>query len=356
MDYNVNIKTLCKTLLIGLMAAVALTVSADTDFTDGNHLSPTNTTTDSLITTSDNWDGGLPTGGSNPGTISIDADASDSISVDGYDVTHDGGNLDTVGNTNLTFGTGTTWVQSGGNIVGTRGLNVNGATYTLNSGTTNLTENNRDSIVQSAGSVTINDGVYQVGRHQFLAGGDFTVNGGTVTISNHLGSRNFHSGGSLSLNGGTISAEFLTYGTGGLNLSFGGATAGSLTIANFDGNRHDVDNIGIDFLSGTLMSMTLTNPVESGDNTDGDIGWMNVGDETGRDWAEQLWFDGRLTFGGADSSTLGNWTSVTSAGGLGGGESFDFDGNTLSVIPEPSTLALLGLAGLAALFFRRRSD
>ena len=82
------------------------------------------------------------------------------------------------------------------------------------------------------------------------------------------------------------------------------------------------------------MSMTLTDPVESGDNGDGDIGWSEVGSETGLSWAETLWGDGRLTYDGQDFSTLGSWAEVSNpAIGLGGGYYWDYDGatNTLAI-------------------------
>ena len=113
-----------------------------------------------------------------------------------------------------------------------------------------------------------------------------------------------------------------------------------LTIENFGGFRHQPNHIDIDFATGTKMSLTLTDPVESsGSGTDPDpwFGWWEAGDETGQEWAEALWSDGRLTFDGQNYTTLGNWAAVTASNGLGDYYRFDFDSDTdtLSLAHEP---------------------
>jgi hypothetical protein len=56
----------------------------------------------------------------------------------------------------------------------------------------------------------------------------------------------------------------------------------------------------------------------------------------------------------ASGTSVGSFAVVNSS--TGGNQNLIFDLPTFSVIPEPSALSLLGLAGLAALSFRRRSS
>jgi hypothetical protein len=80
------------------------------------------------------------------------------------------------------------------------------------------------------------------------------------------------------------------------------------------------------------------------------------------EWAEALWGAGDLSFAGENVTSLGGggltWTQVTTAGGLDGTHSFSYDSGTetltLVAIPELSSIALLGLAGLAMYVVRRR--
>jgi VCBS repeat-containing protein len=289
--------------------------------------------TDSFISNPANWSASLPTNGVT-GTIEINAAYDSSFAHVGYDVAHIDGTLTKTGFNALTLGAGTTWEMNGATaeISSTRGINVTGATFTLNQGVADLTDNNRDSIIKTGGEIVINGGTMDIGRHFYFDEGNLTVNGGSLTGITDMGSRNYHSGGNADLNGGTIAATYLTFGTGSFNLNFGGTTPGSLTIENFGGIRANANAIGINFDPGTLMSLQLTVPVESGASGDGDLGWSKVGAETGLSWAETLWADGRLTYNGQNYMTLGTWATVTSTG-LGDGTEFVYDSgtNTLSV-------------------------
>ena len=311
-------------------AVLVITVETQptsTDFTNADG-------TDSYISNSANWSAGLPINGV-PGMLAINATFEGGVSHDGYDVVHTDGALSRIGIDPFTLGAGTTWEMNGANaeISNSRGINVDGATFILNQGTANLTNNERDSIIQAGGEIIINGGTMDMGRYFYLNGGELTVNGGSLIGITDMGSRDFHSGGTANLNGGTISATYLTFGTDSFNVNFGGTTAGSLTIENFGGNRANTNVIGINFDPGTLMSMQLTNPVESGISGDGDLGWSNVGAETGLDWAPALWENGRLTFDGKGSADFGNWATVTSTGFVGYGVRFAYDSatNTLSI-------------------------
>ena len=116
------------------------------------------------------------------------------------------------------------------------------------------------------------------------------IENGTVTLS-----------GSLNMNGG-----FTTFGQGN-----GTLTATSLSS---DGDSR------INFLNGSGGALT--------------IGGFGVSDYEG------LWTGGRLQF---DGGNVGNFS-----------DHFTVSGSTLQVIPEPGTLALLGIAGLALGINRRR--
>ena len=330
--------TIARSLFPGIVCA-SVCLSSAYAATVFNDASPT----DSLISNPDNWGNGLPTGG-NGGTLAINAGYDTDVSLDGYDITHTDGTLSrAAGLGSLPIGAGTTFRMNGANaqLAGsTRGINVNGvgASFILDQGTADATNNSKDSAINGTGTMTINGGTMSIGRHLYLQNGDITVNGGSLTVAADLGARNFHTGGNLTLNGGTIRATNLTYGTGGLNLTFGGSTAGTFTIDNFGGSRHNASAIGIDFLAGSLMTMQLTAPVESGVVGDGDVGWMEVGSETGQAWAEALWATGRLTYNGDDFNTLGDWATVD-------GSIFNYDGGShaLSLVPEPSAFALFSI-------------
>jgi hypothetical protein len=59
------------------------------------------------------------------------------------------------------------------------------------------------------------------------------------------------------------------------------------------------------------------------------------------------------------SSMFVSWGSVVTTGatysatGLAGGQSLDFTGGQLTVIPEPATVGMLGLGALVTLLIRR---
>ena len=303
--------------------------SAQTVFTNAD-------ATDSLISNPGNWSAGLPTNGVT-GTIGFDAEYDSGVNFAGFNVVHTNGTLKKKTGINVfTLSAGATWEMNGSSVIlKGRGVSVTDATFTLNQGTADLTENDRDSSINAGSEIIINGGTMDIGRHFYVAVGDLTVNDGSLINIQDLGARNYHSGGDANLNGGAITATYLTFGTGGFDVNFGGTTAGSLSITNFGGSRANVNHIDIDFKPGTLMVMHLTDPVESGATGDGDLGWSDVGSETGLPWAEALWADGRLTYNGQSSSDLGkDWAAVTATGGLDGTYRFAFDGKTLALSAE----------------------
>ena len=322
---------------------VALTSSASSQITNFSDADPMGR----LVTSAENWDNGLPTAGTS-GILAQDATYDSGIALVGYDITQTGGTLTRDGGfQSLVLGEGTVLrlADPAAQISNTRGISVNGsgASLILDAGLADFSENNRDSTVNGTGTMVINGGSLIAGRHLYVQNGDLTVEGGTVTVAQDLGSRNFHPGGNLTLNGGTISATYLTFGTDGLGLNLGGTTPGSLVIENFGGIRSNVNHIDIDFKPGSQMSMQLTNPVEQEDyllgngNDDGDNGWTAAGEPlTGLEWAQALWESGRLSYNddrvsGVDILGEGNTTVLTWAQAqvdLGDGAAFVFDSPT----------------------------
>ncbi|MCB1131897.1 MAG: choice-of-anchor D domain-containing protein, partial [Verrucomicrobiae bacterium] len=338
-------------LLIACTVALATSIPAfaATNFTDAD-------AADSLISNPLNWDNGLPTGGSNPGTLGIDANANtgNTTPLDGYDITHTDGTLTpTGGATVLYLGNGSYTVDgSGGGSPQTsnwRGLNVGaGGSFNLVDGVANFSTNtNTDTMI--SGSLAVQAGSFTVARRLSMGtNGTITINGGTVTTGNAttsaaIGGNNLGSG-DFFLNGGDIDFRFMQFGTSNLDFFFGGTTAGSLTVENFGGFRHNPAYIDLDFAPGTLMSLTLTNPVAYDDPAGEDrFGWAD--DNLGPAWPEALWSDGRLSYNndtvsGVDILGEGNTTVLTWAQAqvdLGDGSYFVFNSttNTLSLASGP---------------------
>jgi hypothetical protein len=254
------------------------------------------------IGTAGNWNPTtLPTNSGNVGTINSDAgwDASAESTLTNFYLDLRGGTLE-----RSTFATaqkisGGVWNFNGGNYLG-RTLSIDGgALVTLNSGHISATQNGGDDF-------RLDDGI-------------FTMTGGSLTASDELV---FTTGGVGNFNGGT--ATFADVRFNGQTLNLGGSNSGSITITT--GNF--ISNGTIAWSTGSLMSFTRTGIA---------------------DWAETEWNAGRMTVDGDDFNVLGDWSSVN-----GSVFSYTSGSQTLALIPEPSSIALLGLAGLAVVLFRSR--
>ncbi len=200
--------------------------------------------------------------------------------------------------------TGTTTVGSGDF------WQSNGTTTTIKSGgTLAITTPQWETIIQQNAAGTSTMTVETGGTLDFSGA---TGNGTTFFVGNANGT------GILNLDGGTLDGATLTNFTigraganGTFNINAGTANVGNLTVDNGGAVNFGTDSTG-----------TLT--------------------VTGADTAtfQTLWDQGKLTFGGANEGTFT--------------DHFKVEGSTLSVVPEPSSTALLGLGGLALILRRRK--
>lgn len=275
-----------------------------------------------------NWTGGLPTSGT--GTVSTNGSFDTTTPITGrvWNVNQTGGTITQTVNTTAVGFDGGSWTQSGGQLnLGI--VNFSDFDLTLNSGAVfNQQDTNTQSLFENSSTITVNSGATFNGSgnpNDYFRDNSGTssliVNGGTVNGLNARGSYD------ITLNSGILDFRRILGYTGTVNIG----TSGTFTST-----------------ADTRVTVTM----------DWTVGSTAIAEIEDANWAETAWNAGQLLYDGFNNTNIGGsgatWSEVTAAGGLGGGASFDYTGQTLSVIPEPSSIALLGIAGLVVYMFRRR--
>lgn len=279
-------------------------------------------TTGANLEDSGNWDNGLPQSGPSgfidaAGVATAGSNLLISGEVDNYVITQNAGIVDMSGGSAAILAGGS-WTLNSGELNRTGGDFNMEAGYVLNLNDGSIVAE-QDFFVGNNSASTFNatGGSINVGfRAVFRNGAIVNISGGTHTFQDEFLVRD--SGSVATFSGGTTSiANDLNFASSGL-LRFGVGAVGSLTANVLNGGA----SVNMDWISGSLMSLTIT----------------------GADFAfyEDLYIDGNLLLDGANASPFA--------------DSFQVSGSTLSLIPEPSTFALLaGVLALTSVMLRRRA-
>ena len=285
-----------------------------------------------LVQDAANWSGGLPTSAANVGIIDTgdvnllvgnSANPTETPVV-GLFIEQNGGNIRSQSFQGSEFDS-TTWTVNGGTLGSTNGIFLkNGSLLTLNTGGAAVTAGGRNMTVNDS-TFTMNGGTLTVGKSfSTTSSGTNIINflGGTANVAS-MGNGFFNQGtynfGGTNITTGSWGASAKT---GARTLNFQAATGTFSVTGNFDAGTTTMD-----WVSGSDYTLTISGSL------------LDAGAAT---TFETLYNDGRILLDGSNSATF---ASV-----------FDVSGGSLSLVPEPSSFALLaGMLGLTWVMLRRRS-
>ncbi|MCB1129639.1 MAG: PEP-CTERM sorting domain-containing protein [Verrucomicrobiae bacterium] len=288
-----------------------------------------NTLINGDLGTGTNWDTGAPTTVGNIGIIDGDntgANAGILTSTNGLFIQQTGGEVNGSG-IGQTFDS--TLYQLIDGDFGVNGLSVtNGSAFSVSGGTADFgsSGNTRNLGIVTLGTVDVSGGVVNVSLDLTLNSTGsatdkvYNFSGGTIDIARHALS-GFQCNGTANFSGSVSFTVGNTLGTNqaGVRLVNIGAGTGSITTATLEAR-----GMSIDWTSGSGFSLTTNSLLSSNAATT----WQN------------LWTAGQLTIDGGNVGTFGDHFQVVD--------------NTLSLVPEPSSFALLGLGMSPLVFIRRR--